>query len=206
MIVRSGIILAGGKSQRMGQKVEKGLLEFHGKPLIGWMLDILEPVVDEIIISVSKGKSSEYIEQIGNYKDMKMVEDIYHGIGPIGGLLSSFSEASGEYIAVAPCDSPFIVPELYPLLFELAQDHDGAVPKLGGYFEPLHAVYKQRTSFDAFTKTLEACKFKPIDAYEYLDLCLAVEDNIIPIDAELRSFININTQLDLNDNLQMKPI
>jgi molybdopterin-guanine dinucleotide biosynthesis protein A len=198
--LRSGIILAGGKSSRMGKEIDKGLMDFSGKPLIVWVLEILSPVVDELIISLSEGKKSEYLEIIN--VNVKVVEDIYPNIGPLGGLLSSFSKASGDYIAVAPCDSPFIVPKFYPLLFELAKDHDGAVPKLGKYYEPLHAVYKRKSTYHAMKKAFKIGKLKPIDAYQYLNLTFASEKHLGLIDPNLTSFTNINTILDLNNSLK----
>lgn len=197
--LRSGIILAGGKSSRMGRERDKGLMKFGNKLLISYVMDILSPHVDEIIISLSKKMSYRY--SIMMKTDVTFIEDKYENIGPIGGILSSFEIVRGEYVAVAPCDSPFIGSKLYPLLFELAKDHDGAVPKIGEYFEPLHAVYKRETTLNAMKKVMVEGKLKPIDAYSFLDLNFVNQEELVKIDPELKSFTNINTLKDLEKSL-----
>ena len=44
----TGIILAGGKSSRMGS--DKGFVIYNDKPFIQHIIDTLQPLVDEIII------------------------------------------------------------------------------------------------------------------------------------------------------------
>ncbi|HEX5538881.1 MAG TPA: NTP transferase domain-containing protein, partial [Methylophilaceae bacterium] len=49
----TGVILAGGKSRRMGG-VDKGLMEFLGKPMVAHVIQRLAPQVDEILINANR--------------------------------------------------------------------------------------------------------------------------------------------------------
>lgn len=192
--MKSGVVLAGGKSSRFGK--EKALVKFKGKPLVKWSMDAIENVVDEIILSLSsQTEVSEFIKLLG--KEVIIVKDDKPDLGPISGLLSSFKEAKGKFIAVAPCDSPFIKIELYDLLFKKAKGHDGAVPYINNFWEPLHAVYKRESLILALEKAISKGKNRPTDAYPYLDIEKVTQKELKTFDAENLSFININIKDDL---------
>lgn len=184
--MRSGIILAGGKSSRMG--CAKELLRLDDKPMISWVAERLSSLVDEVILSVSK-EDLEYALEM----PVRVAVDSTNGLGPISGLQSSFKMAKGEYVAVAPCDTPFILPELYKLLLESADGLDGAVPKVNGMYEPLCAVYRRGSMLEAIEKVLSSHEKRPIDTYQYLKIVEIDEKRIRQVDPCLLSFLNINT-------------
>jgi molybdopterin-guanine dinucleotide biosynthesis protein A len=192
--MRTGIILAGGKSTRF--RTDKALALLDGKPLVRWVAEALSGVTDELVISVASRKDgNRYASAIG--RGVKIAVDSSAGIGPIAGLLSSFSISSGDYVAVAPCDAPFIKPALYELLFEMVKGKDGAVPKIGENYEPLIAVYRRIAMLDALKKVLSEGKSRPVNAYRYIDIAAVSEKEIRKIDSTLGSFINVNTKEDL---------
>ena len=49
----AAVILAGGQGRRMGG-ADKGLVEYRGRPLIEWVLEVLTPQVDELVISANR--------------------------------------------------------------------------------------------------------------------------------------------------------
>lgn len=192
--MKSGVVLAGGKSLRFGK--DKALVQFEGKPLVIWVMEVIDEVVDEVILSLSSdAEVSKYLYAVGD--NIKIVKDAKSDLGPISGLLSSFREAKGEYVAVAPCDSPFIMAELYKLLFEKADGHDGAVPYINNFWEPLHAVYNRETFIIALEKALSQGKNRPTDAYFYLDIEKVMQKEVEIADAKNLSFVNINTRKEL---------
>jgi molybdopterin-guanine dinucleotide biosynthesis protein A len=192
--MRSAVLLTGGKSSRMG--TEKALVQFRGKPLVRWPLEILVEVADELVVSVSPSPSEELLHVLG--KDVTVVRDTRGGMGPIEGLLSAFRRVGGEYVAIAPCDSPFIETGLYDVLFSEAEGHDGAVPLVNGYYEPLIAVYRREAFLGALERTVGEGRSKPIDAYRYMDLVFVTEKEIMRNGVSLDSFININLSHDLD--------
>jgi molybdopterin-guanine dinucleotide biosynthesis protein A len=204
-MMRSAVILAGGKSKRFGR--DKGLAILHGKLLVRHVMDSLLPLVDETIISISKSPGqSAYRKKIR--LPVRLVEDRFFELGPLGGLISAFEQARGEYIAVAPCDAPLIMTGLYNMLFELAEGADGAVPVINGYYEPLHAVYQRKRMLAAMEKVLAGGKTKPVEAYRHMRIVDADEGRVRRTDPRLDSFVNLNTPADLRraQSKQSRPV
>ena len=88
--MRTGIILAGGDSKRIG--TDKGLLDLNGRPLISYVIESLRPIVDEIIVVVG----SE--ERIPNYRnavedDIQIFPDMYEDGSPLIGLITGLTHA-----------------------------------------------------------------------------------------------------------------
>lgn len=187
--LRSGLILAGGLSSRMGR--DKGLLELRGQPLVLWVVERMRTVVDEIAVSTSSTNNAAYREVLPS--DVACVSDTALQMGPLGGWLSGLPALRGEYVAVAPCDGPLYSALLAHRLFELAQDHDGAVPRLQRFFEPLHAVYHREHLLEAVKKTLAMGLDRPVHTYAHLDIVQVDEPTIRAVDPELDSFQTANT-------------
>ena len=79
---------------------DKALVQFNGKPLVKWIIEAISTVVDETILSLSSEPDmSKYVDVLG--KEITMAKDVRPSLGPIAGMLSSFKEAEGEYVAVA---------------------------------------------------------------------------------------------------------
>lgn len=138
-IMRSGIILSGGKSSRLGQ--DKGLVELEGRPLVSWVIDTLRDVVDEIIVVVG---SSEIIPFYWHVvpSDVRVVCDCYAENSPMIGFITGLREAQGEYAAVCACDMPFINPDILEMLFCITYGLNGTLlVKPNGWFEPFPSVY-----------------------------------------------------------------
>ncbi len=191
--MRSATVLMGGRSSRMG--IDKAKLIFRAKPMFQWIIEAMTKVADEIIISVSEKSQVPNLDFFE--KDVKVALDEEPELGPIGGLLSGLRMAGGEYVAVAPLDTPLIKPELYNLLFERAKGHDGAVPKIDAYWEPLHSVYRKSTMVPAIEKALGRNVLHIRGTYEELDIVEVGRAGIEAIDPKLTSFLNINTREDM---------
>ena len=188
--MKSAVVLAGGKSIRYG--IDKALVQFRGRPLFMWVVTALSEVVDEVILSISSEHDPAKFKKLVE-REVVIVMDVQSDLGPVSGLIPSFSEAKGEYVAVAPCDSPFIKPKLYSLLFEKAKDHDGAVPFMNNFWEPLHAVYRRKTYVQALKNAQSLGKFRPVDAYSSLNIQKVTDFEMRSIDPRLFSFFNINS-------------
>jgi molybdopterin-guanine dinucleotide biosynthesis protein A len=98
----SAIILAGGQGQRMGG-VDKGLMQWHNKPLIAHIIERLTPQVDEIIISCNR--NMEQYKSFG-YRCIKDTSDDF--LGPLAGIASGIEISRYNSILVCPCDTPLI--------------------------------------------------------------------------------------------------
>ncbi len=186
--------MAGGRSTRIG--FDKRKIDFKGKPLIQWSLDVLARVSDEMIISLAPDEDPDYFFGLLS-SPFKIVLDESYQKGPIYGLLHSFRKAKGEYVAVAPSDSPFITPEFYNFLFDKSKGHDAVIPKVNGYWEPLLAVYHRERMIQAIETTIEEGRSKVIDAYSKLIICEISREMLESHGFNLKTLTNINFSSDL---------
>lgn len=94
----TGIVLAGGLSTRMGQ--DKGLLQYKGRTLVEYSIEVMKTLCSEIIIS---SNNSDY-----KHFGYQLVSDIHQQTGPIGGLYAALSESKTDDTIICPCDMPYI--------------------------------------------------------------------------------------------------
>ena len=139
----TGIILAGGKSSRMGR--EKGLVEFRGKPLIQFEIDLLLHFTDRILISSG---NPDY----GSFK-LEMVPDDVLGLGPAAGLASALRNSETLWNVVLACDLPFLEPELIDFLLVNTSGFQAVIPCHDGGNEPLAGLYR-RDLAEQFTNAM----------------------------------------------------
>lgn len=181
-----GIILAGGKSSRMG--TDKGLMTFQGKRLVEYAILLLQPLCSEIIISTNQKGYEEF--------GFRTVSDIYRDCGPVGGLHAALSETNFDYNLVLSCDVPFVERELLQLLLSEAGDYDAVVPVHEKGIEPLVAVYrKEMASF--FEKNLIEKKYKMQRIIRSSDLNLLDVSHLVATYPRL--FDNLNSPDELAD-------
>ena len=129
------IVLAGGGSRRMKQI--KAVLPAPDKPLIQHVLNQVESLFDEVLISVSKGQKFDFLPY-------PLVEDETEGIGPIAGILAGLKAATHDTCAIIACDIPDVDPAFLANMLDEARANEIVVPLSGEMkYEPLLAVYKK---------------------------------------------------------------
>jgi len=192
----SVIILAGGKSARLG--MEKGLVKLAGKPLIIHVLNRIENVSDEIIVVVSSEAQKEAFGEILEDK-ARLVVDKYEVKSPLVGALTGFEVASGEKSLLLPCDTPFISRDVASFLLEVCKRKAAAIPRWpDGKIEPLQAAYDTKMGFESAKEALEEGKLdlrsmiSKLRGVRYISTLVIKE-----FDPKLLTFFNINTPLDI---------
>ena len=190
----TGAVLSGGTSTRFGQ--EKGLVAIDGKPMIALVVATMRAVADEVVVAVARGRGARYSRALGG--DVIVVEDEREGLGPLLGLVTALRASSGEYVVVSPCDTPLLNSGVCRVLAGRGMGRDGAVPRIRGYLEPLHASYRRDRCLRAFERTVAGGIRRPKDAYSMLDLAIVEEGDIREVDPHLASFINVNTREELS--------
>jgi len=182
----TGIVLAGGQGRRMGG-VDKGLQLLRGKPMVAHVIARLAPQVSEVLINAN--------QNIGAYERFgyKVVPDAIGGFaGPLAGLHAGLGAASHPLALTAPCDSPFLPPDLLLRLNDALGDNDLAVARTGEQPHPVFSLVRVAV-LEHLSKFLAAGGRK-IDAwYATLEV---VE---VPFDDEADAFRNINTREELNN-------
>lgn len=138
------IILAGGKSSRMG--TNKALLPVHGQPNIKRIRDELRNLdaadsadTSRFIIVTNDPPLYEFLGE-------ETVGDKYPGLGPLAGIQAGLQASPCSWNLVIACDMPLITAEAARYMLVQAADVDAVVPVIGGQLHPLFAVYHKRCS------------------------------------------------------------
>ncbi len=119
----SAVILAGGKSRRMGR--DKSFLEFDGKPLISRVIEQAGKVCAETIIVAN---DVELYRQFG----LRVVSDVFPHKGSLGGLYSGLLAAQDENVLALACDMPFLNPDLIRYMISIKSEYDVVIPRARG--------------------------------------------------------------------------
>ena len=98
----TGLILAGGRAQRMGG-IDKGLIPFHGKPLIEFAIARLKPQVQTIAINANRN-----ITKYATYGYPVIMDETPDFSGPLAGFSVALKACKTPYLLTSPCDSPLL--------------------------------------------------------------------------------------------------
>lgn len=191
--MRSGVVLAGGKSTRIG--VDKGLISLEGKPIVAHVAERLASVTDEIIIVVGVASQAAVYRDLG----FRVITDIFPSDTPLVGAYTGLTEARGEYTFLTAGDQPLLNPRVVELLFNEAEGHDVATPTWpNGWVEPLHSIYITKPAGQVARRLIEAKEKRLRMLIDALPNIRHVPiDELRAIDPELRTLMDVDTAKDL---------
>ena len=134
----TGVILAGGRGSRLGG-VDKGLVRFHGRPLIEHAIDALRPQVGGLLISANRNRDVYASYGIPVIADVTGDYD-----GPLAGILSAMRVTETAYILAVPCDTPSLPPDLAERLAGALTDAqaEASVVFCHGRMQPVFALMR----------------------------------------------------------------
>ena len=123
----TGLILAGGRGTRMGH-VDKGLQNFRGAPMALHVMLRLQPQVGELMINANQNLAPYESFGVPVWPD-----EMQGHAGPLAGMQTGLLHCTTDYMVTAPCDSPFLPPDLVERLAAglLDADADLAVAVTG---------------------------------------------------------------------------
>ena len=188
----SAAIMAGGKSKRMGQ--DKAWIELDGEPLIRRVANVLAQVADEVIIVANDPKYATL--------GLRVVPDRFPNGGALGGIATGVSAATHDRVLVAACDMPFLSAEVWRVLLDHRYEADVVIPKIGGEFETLHALYT-KACVAPMERALAAGKMRVISFFDEVRVQPIEERELRIADPTLRSFTNVNTPEELASALRV---
>lgn len=198
----SVIILAGGKSRRMGS--DKAFLLYKARPFVSIIAQEMSKISNEIIVPIGK-KDRRKFESILRDDHTLIINDEYDLATPLSGMLTALNYATNPYAAVIACDLPLVKSEIISLLYKRACNHSGAVPRWPEHsaprgqdgksrIEPLCAVYNASQARQA---TWEALKRGKVGCRHMVSMLADVRyvdvTELEVLDEELDSLTNINT-------------
>lgn len=186
-----GLILAGGKSRRMGG-VWKGALVYNQQSFLERIAGEFEKETDKVWVSYGGQAFKSPGARYG------VVADIFPGCGPMGGLHAGLLACGSESVMVAACDMPFLEIGLYRHMREKlgqagsAGAYEGVVPVVEGRLHPLAAIYR-REAAGIFEEQIKSGNYRLTDGLKRLKLFYID----VTTEKRLRKMLyNVNTKED----------
>ncbi len=193
----SAAILAGGRNTRFRGRTKAKII-IDGKAIIERSLETLESVFDDIII-ITNNK-----DEFREYGHIRMTGDIYHNIGPLGGLHSALTNTGTKAIFLVAAD----MPQLSARLIERQADEfassgcDVLLPVWKDRIEPLHGIYSRSVLDQLEEYLIKESKYAIRDFLRLVNVQYLYCDDMEEEDV----FININSREDLDRYLQEKKL
>ena len=194
----AGIVLAGGRSSRMG--TPKAALEWHGSTLLRRTAEILARVADGPVVVVrAPGQALPALPPA-----VEVVDDPREGLGPVQGLAAGLAAVAGraEIAFVCSTDLPFLHPAFARRVMRAAAEGaDVGLPVARGYPQPLAAAY--RTGLAPVAERLvreqrlrPAFLFDECTVSRLDDAALRADPILAALDPDLDSVLNVNEPAD----------
>ena len=179
----SALVLAGGRSSRMGR--DKVLLPFgDGRTLLQRAVDFWQELCSQVLIAAGSPDhlSPELTQELGG---AELVYDAWPGCGPLAGLQAGLQASAEELLFVSAVDLPYPSARAAWMLYEAIGSSDAAVFRLHSRREPLFGLYR-RTCQKETEAMLRAGEYKiGLLLDRVRTICLDARDE--------RQFFNMNT-------------
>ena len=177
------IILAGGKSSRMG--ADKGLLLLNGKPMVAHVMDTIKQITDDIII-ISNNAAYEVF-------GVPVYEDLIKDAGPLAGIYTGLMNSKHDKNIVVSCDVPFVSEKLLHYLIHSCKNYDVTIPVKNNKTHQVIGIYDKKC-MPIFKNELDNNQRKMKVALEKINL------NIVDANQfDEKEFTNINTSTELKN-------
>lgn len=179
----TAVILAGGKSQRMGRN--KAFITLGKHTFIEHIIAAVQDLVMEVLV-VANGNEYEHLEQ-------KVYEDLIKNKGPVGGIYTALKYAQTPYVLVLSCDIPLVSTQVLQFLIQNCQPTLVNLMTIKKQWQPLIAVYKKE-GLPIFEEALQK---------QQLGLCGLLQEQFEVATLAcpqiwIEQLINVNTPDDLN--------
>lgn len=193
----AAVVLAGGKSSRMGRP--KALLPFGHTPLLAHIVEMLRGMFTEVVVVAAADQELPSMP-------VTLVRDEVAHQGPVAGIVYGLRATQSAFAFVTSCDSAFLNPCLVDHLVREIANHDVVVPHWEGRYQPLHAVYR-RSVLPLLEAQLARGELRPVCLFDKVRTRRIDEAEVRRVDPEGLSFFNMNTPEDYQDALtRWKPL
>lgn len=198
MAQAAGVVLAGGRSSRMGSP--KAALEWHGSTLLWRTVAIIGRAADGPVVVVRAPAQ----ELPALPPDTVVVDDPQEGQGPVQGIAVGLAALAGQadVAFVSSTDMPFLHPAFVRRVLRAVQDGtDVALPVARGFRQPLAASYRTALA-PAAERLVQAGRLKPAFLFEECNVAvldeaaLRADPVLAALDPDLDSVLNVNEPAD----------
>ncbi|MCX6138568.1 MAG: molybdenum cofactor guanylyltransferase [Ignavibacteriales bacterium] len=190
----TGIILAGGRSTRMG--TNKALLPFGNATMIESVAKRMVSLFSEVLLSTNTPEEYAMLS-------LRTVPDLIDHRGPLAGIHAGLTTAATERIFVLSCDMPMITPDIIEFIISYPTARPIVVARADGFVQQLCGIYSKsilplvQEIIAARKQSVQKEKMCPV-----LELVRKAEGEIIDIESHYNgyragSFINVNNPDDV---------
>ena len=190
-----GIVLAGGKSTRMGRP--KANLPFGNELMLQRVVRTLGAVTDPIVVVGTTGQALPELPP-----SILIAYDKIADRGPLQGLAAGFRtlENRCETAFACSCDVPLLKPSFVKRMIELLGEHDIAVPFVDDFHHPLAAVYHLKVVKE-IESLLAADRRRPVFLFDSAHTRIVTQKELEPFDPQFDSLRNCNRPADYEQAL-----
>jgi len=184
----TGIILAGGRSSRLGK--DKGLCTLKGKSLVSYAVGILKPLCSNLMISANR-----FPEEYAAF-GFPVISDQVEDIGPMGGIYSCLKKSNTQHNLLLSCDTPFVNTDVFRLLLKEVENFQVVCPAHETFLtEPLSAYYNTNVLGD-LEEAIRKKEYKMMRFFKRIRFkSVNIDQNLSFFNDHL--FLNLNTPEDL---------
>jgi len=179
----SGVILAGGKSSRMGSN--KALLPYKGGRFIEAIHRQLSEIFEEVLLVTNNPEQYEFLP-------CRKVADLFPGAGALAGIHSGLYHSGNQAVFAVACDMPYLNNDLVRHLAAQADKDAVIIPEGPAGLEPLHAVYGKEC-LAAIEETITSGEKRVMSFFDRVKIIKIDAEQISDFDPSFSSFSNINT-------------
>jgi len=185
----TGVLLAGGKSRRMGE--DKRYLVVGEQTLLERGLGVLRSMFHEVLVVIAQDSAPLDI-------DARVVRDLVPDCGSLGGIYTGLTQATTPYIFAVACDMPFLNQAVITQFTNRRDTADIVMARLATRLHPMHALYG-KGCLPAMDQMIVArqLKIQALVSHASLRVQYVTEADLLSIDPSWRSFHNVNTPEDL---------
>ncbi|MHB1558366.1 MAG: molybdenum cofactor guanylyltransferase [Isosphaeraceae bacterium] len=185
------VILCGGESRRMGRP--KAWLPFGPEYLLQRVVRLAGVAASPVVVVGAPGQDLPDLPA-----DIQVVRDSVSGRGPLQGLAAGFAALPGtvELVFATATDVPFLEPRWIARLAERIGNADLVIPRVGGYLQPLAALYRKRTMLPAIESLLAGSRLRVRELVDAARAIVLDEDDLRDVDPSFGSVRNLNEPAD----------
>ena len=187
----TGVLLAGGKSRRMGE--DKRHLVVGEQTLLERGLAVLRSIFQDVLVVIAQDSPSLGV-------DARVVRDQVPDCGSLGGLYTGLIQATTPWVFAVACDMPFLSHAVIAQFTNRRGAVDIVMAKLAGQLHPMHALYGKRC-LPVVEQMIQVrqLKIQGMVSQSSLRVQYVTEEDLFTLDPSYRSFYNVNTVAELEE-------
>ncbi len=190
----TGIVLAGGRSTRMGR--DKAAILFGAETLLERAVRIVGEVADDVIV-VAQGGGAPLVHRSATREGglglpVRVVHDPIENLGPLAGIAAGLSASTSDLNVIVACDMPLIRPAVLRRLVALLGEADICVAVVDGQASPLCAVYRSPVAGVA-RQLLAGGERRVMALLDWVQTARVEAAMFRDLDPDLDSFVSCNT-------------